>query len=83
MEIIFEKGEIMFSSLFNLVKGFVKWFRNLVNQNSKKKGHAKSYIQRPNYWSIDHSKGFYMYYYTNKARVQRIKNKRILKGFAG
>lgn len=68
--------------LFSFFSGIIKWFTSLFSSTSKKRVHTKSYLQRPNYYSIDHSKGFYMYYYTNKARVQRIKNKRMLKGFA-
>ena len=72
----------MFNQLYTLWIGIKNFFNNLLSESSKKKGSAKSYIQNPNYYSMNHSKGFYMYYYTNKARVQRIKNKRILKGFA-
>lgn len=72
----------MFKSFHKLWIRIKNFFSNLLSEASKKKGSAKSYIQNPNYYSMSHSKGSYMYYYTNKARVQRIKNKKMLKGFA-
>jgi hypothetical protein len=72
----------MFKPLYKIWIGIISFFNSLISSTSKKKGNTKSYIQNPNYYSMNHSKGFYMYYYTNKARVQRIKNKVSLKGFA-
>ena len=72
----------MFKKIRKLWKTIKNFFVSLASSTSRKKVNAKSYIENPNYYSMNHSKGFYMYYYTNKARIQRIKNKRILKGFA-
>jgi hypothetical protein len=81
-KILLEEKSNMFTQLYKLWTTIKSFFSSLAELTSKKKVNAKSYIENPNYYSMNHSKGFYMYYYTNKARVQRIKNKVSLKGFA-
>lgn len=68
-----------FKLAFISVKNF---FSNIFNFISHKSRLTKSLLKHPENYSIAHAKGFYMYHYTNKARVQRIKNKRIAKGWA-
>jgi hypothetical protein len=68
-----------FKSAFISIRNF---FNSLFKTISPKARQTKTFLKYPVTYSMAHAKGFYMYHYTNKARVQRIKNKRIAKAYA-